>query len=289
MPSNYGYPQSRERYAKSAKTSYGARTGGPPQRRNSKASKIVLGLLYIVFTFALALFIFKSPFFFVRREKISGLSALTPQEANRIIGIASIPAKTNLFLLKSAQIQNALNQLPFIHTSNIRKIPPGTLIFQITPRTPVAALICPNGKWELDSSGEVIRPLVHPNLPVIQLTDSAKVIVGQPVNDPGVEGGILILNQYKPMGNIGISKIEVDQNGDICLNMQDHILIRIGPADQLRSKVATLERIYQLDQDIASRVQAINLICNDAIACTPRGVGNTIKPGMTSKSAIPTQ
>ena len=249
----------------------------------------MLEILYIVFALALALFIFKSPFFYIRREKITGLSELTSTEANTIVQMASISAKTNLFLMKSSRIQNALCRLPFIHAVTIRKFPPGTLILHVIPRVPVAALICPDGKWELDGAGDVIRPLAHANLPCIQLTSSTPVTIGQPVNDPGVMGGILILNQYKPDGNPGISKIEVDQNGDICLNMQDHILIKLGPADQLISKVATLERIYQLNRNIAQHLQSINLICNDALACTLRGMSNSKKTGMSTTPAIPTQ
>ena len=289
MPSQFGYQQSNKRPAQDTYSSQVGSAGKRTQYRAVKARRIILEILYIAFAFALTLFIFKSPFFYIRREKITGLSELTSTEANKIVQMTSISAKTNLFLMKSARIQNELCSLPFIQAVNIHKLPPGTLILHIIPRVPVAALICPDGKWELDGAGDVIRPLAHANLPCIQLTNSTPVTIGQPVNEPGVMGGILILNQYKPEGNPGISKIEVDQNGDICLNMQDHILIKLGPADQLISKVATLERIYQLNRNIAKRLQSINLICNDALACTPRGTSNSKKTGMSTTPAIPTQ
>ena len=289
MPSQYGYQPSSRRPAQDTYSSPSRSAGKRTQYRVVKARRMMLQILYIAFAIAMTLFIFKSPFFYIRREKISGLSELTSTEANKIVQMASIPEKTNLFLVKSSHIQKALCSLPFIHAVNIRKLPPGTLILHLFPRMPVAALICPDGQWEIDGAGDVIRPLVHKNLPWIQLTSSIPVTIGQPVNNPGVLGGILILNQYKSDGNPGISKIEVDQNGDICLNMQDHISIKLGPADQLISKIATLERIYQLDRDIASRVQSINLTCNDALACTPRGKSNSKKTGMTTTPAIPTQ
>src|SRR5205807_10069928 len=102
-----------------------------------------------------------------------------------------------------------------------------------------------------------------------------------------ISAGISALNASSRIHGPTVDKIAVDQNAELCLNMHDGIQIRIGQIDDLSTKMKLAQRIYALSPQIASQVEAIDLRCPDAPACTPRQANSASKQRESPRSPEP--
>jgi cell division septal protein FtsQ len=234
-------------------------------------------------------FVNRSPLFAIRRVHVAGLAALLPEEAALARAAATLPAGTNFFHLDRAKLESALERVPAVAGARISRRFPNRVEIAITPRAPVAILACGESRWEVDRAGVAIRPeRAGQRLPVIDCASPENVEAGRRIDVPGVAGALAAAvfcastSHGKPLG---IAKIEVDQNGDMCLNMVDSVAIRIGQNDQLDAKLALVRRIYDERPDIGAEVESIDLRFPEAPACLPRG---TAKQGRESSQPATT-
>ncbi len=235
----------------------------------------------------IALLVF-SPWFYVRSISLIGLGQLTQDEIRTATILSVVPEKTSIVLAPTHKLEQQLRRLPFVANAFVTRRLPATLIITIVPRKPIATLETGSTLWELDRDGIPIRR-ARPELvlPTISAASNEAVTAGMQVMDDGIAGGI---KAFKLCGNsrvIGFSKIDVDPNADLCLNMNDGVVIRLGQPEELQVKLALAERIYEERPDIAAEVEAIDLRYPDAPACTPRK-GRVSTDNSGSKSRRPT-
>jgi len=218
--------------------------------------------------------LFTSPALAVRRVRVLGLSGLTAWEARETQARAAIPPHTNVLRVRVDEIAAALKRLPWVADAVVwRRLPDG-LEARLTPRVPAALLTTPGGRWEIDGAGIPIRPArTAKGLPIIEMMADWKVRHGVPIAAPGVAEALFIARESVGEKPFRMAKIEVDQNADMCLNMQDNIAIRLGQADDLAAKLALVRRIYAEAPDIGTEVQVIDLRCPEAPVCIPRPPG----------------
>jgi cell division septal protein FtsQ len=255
-----------------------------PESGLRRAGRRILWLLAIALVLVGAAVVFMSPAFYVRHVRVEGLARLTPEEAAQTQACAAVPPGTNLFRAPAKQMVVALKKLSWVADAEAFRHPPGTLEVKITPRVPVAVLSAGTGQWELDAGGVVIRS-ARPglNLPEIADANSPDVRPGQLVNRTAVVeavSAVLPEGRQKP---IPVTKIEVDQNEELCLNMRDRVVIRLGQIEDLPAKLALVHRIYE-DPEIGSKVEAIDLRCPEAPACVPRAAAKESPQDAHSRS-----
>jgi hypothetical protein len=236
--------------------------------------------------YACVTFVNRSPLFAIRHVRITGLAALLPGEAAQAQAASVIPPGTNFFHLDRKKLETALKGVPALAEARISPRFPNSVDIVVTPREPVAVLAAGELRWEVDRSGVAIRPeRSAEQLPEIACSSAANVAAGQRIDVPGVAGALSAAafcasNAHgKPLS---VAKIEVDQNGDMCLNMVDNVAIRIGQNDQLDTKLSLVRRIYNERPDIGAEVESIDLRFPEAPACLPRG---TKKQGRDSSRA----
>lgn len=318
-------PEATER----ARAEAGARRARQPaeaRQRDQRAARAPLltrgrlrgitGALAVVLAGILLSAALGSPLFAVRRVEVTGLAALTPEEAAQVQALAVVPARTNLFRAPSGRLARALKALPWVTDATVARRLPGRLVVRLTPRVPVATVASASGRWEVDAGGVAIRATSvaageanggNAALPEISVAGPAEARPGERVDAPGVPEALKLAAEAAGAASargakpLPIARIEVDQSAELCLNMRDSVAIRLGQADDLSTKIALVERIYQERPDIGTAVLSIDLRCPQMPACLPRQAARessqdgTIRPaalrnsGPASGAPIPAQ
>lgn len=219
-----------------------------------------------------------SPAMVVRRVQVTGLSQLTPEEAAITRASATVPPHTNVIRARLGKTVGALCRLPWVASVTLHKHL-GSVEFVVVPRRPVALVTSANGRWEVDSAGVAIRTArASIKLPEITIPDTSGVRAGARIDVAGVSVALSAVSLAHASKPVPITKIEVDQNADICLNMKDNVAIRLGAAEDIGAKLALVTRIYNDKPDIGSLVQSIDLRSPESPSCVPRAAAKDASP-----------
>src|SRR5207244_2648255 len=100
----------------------------------------------------------------------------------------------------------------------------------------------------------------------------------------GLAGAREVIAKCTPRGGARITNVQVDQRGELCLNMSDNLLIRLGQEDALPTKIDYIQRIYDDKPGIGSEVQSIDLRWPESPSCVLRSAGKS-RPDETVHSA----
>lgn len=215
-----------------------------------------------------------SPALSVRRVEVTGVAPLAPEERQFVQETAQVAPGTNLLRAPAERIARALRMQPWTEDVSVSRRLPNTLEIRLTPRMPAATLETADGsRWEVDSQGQVLRAdRAALRLPLIHMATLQTAQPGQRVEHPVLAAALEIAARSSGTNPLPLTKIEIDQNEELCLNMQGDLLIRLGHMEELNGKIELVKRIYAQDRAIGERVAAIDLRCPTALSCTPRKV-----------------
>ena len=129
----------------------------------------------------------RSPLFEITGVRVEGVSAA---DAAVVKEVAQIARGQNLM---SADLDDALARaeaLPWIADAVIRRVPPSTVVIDVTRRKPVAILRGDAGSWLVDSGGVVIAEAQAEQLPRIELSSEAAPVPGEIIEDPAARNAL---------------------------------------------------------------------------------------------------
>ena len=233
----------------------------------------VLITLYSVLAVEMIMTALFAPALHVRRVRVEGLNGLAPAEEAQVLSAVALAPKTNWLRAPIGRMEQRLRALPWIRTATVRRRVPNLIVADIAVRQPALLVQSGADQFELDTAGVPIRP-ARPGdtaqMPAVVLDRPRAIRPGVPLQDELVLAAMQTYAAFRKQPGIHIAKIEVDQSDNICLNMQDGVVVQFGNTDAFDSKIALLQRIYAREPDIAQRLMAINLSCPTWPACTPR-------------------
>ena len=260
----------------------------PPTHRPPRMAEIrrtrqrVLLTLYVVLGVELCVTLLLSPVFGVKRTRVQGIDSLPPQEAAAILNTVSLRPGTNWFRAPVGSLQQRLNALPWVKTAQVSRRFPDTVRTQITLREPAIIVETSQGAFEVDAQGVAIRsarPVTLAGLPHVVLEGSHPVQTGSVMAGDSLRTAIQIFQAVSNDPVVRIAKIQVDQNDNLCLNMQNGFRIQFGRNEAIETKIKMTRRALKNEPNIAIRLTEINLSCPEAPACTPRVAETTAPPG----------
>lgn len=263
-------------------------TGSRAERRRIRAPhrpsvvrrvrRQVLGTLYIALVIESIVAALFSPALHVRRVRVEGLNGLAPAEQALVLSAVQIAPKTNWLRAPVGSITQRLRAMPWIRTASVWRRLPNSVVADITPRQPALLVQSGADQYEVDTDGVPIRRAHLGDaaaLPAVVLDRPRAIRLGVPLQDEPVLAAMKTYAAFRKQPGIPIAKIEVDQSDNICLNMQDGVVVQFGNMDELAPKIALLQHIYAREPDIAQRLVAINLSCPTWPACTPRSASTS--------------
>lgn len=206
---------------------------------------------------------------------------LNPNEAineRDFVTITGLDLNTNLFRIDVKQITRCLLSQPAIKDARVERQTPGTLIVNVTARTPRAWVACPDDKLPatrkpgacLISFDDIVYPCPElqfeaaANLPIIELSHHADhpITVGGKLRHPQFANCVRLINAAREQGEKGLAWIESvkqEKAWSLTLTTREGTLATFGLGDherQLRYLHTALDHSRRKGEAIAT----INLI-----------------------------
>ncbi|CCW34797.1 cell division protein FtsQ [Chthonomonas calidirosea] len=245
----------------------------PPKsyRSTAKKRRLVVGTLSLLLCIEVACALFTSPYLRVSDVVVKGLADLSPQEIDLTQQTAAKLLRHNWFIAPTHSVRQALHHLPWVRSVHIVRHFPHTLRLVIGLRQPFCRLVVGSTTYEMDDEGVPIRLARSslPPLPTIHLPQEA-IVCGRPLEDIEIGALLTILKQSRIENHPAIADVEVDSERNICLNMSDGMRVLFGQAEEIEQKIALLNRIYELQPNVAQLLSVVNLTCPSHPAAIPR-------------------
>ena len=218
--------------------------------------------------------ILTTPLLGLRHATVYGTSSLTSEEALAVEKASNLPPGLNTLFLNARKMEAKLNGIPAVKSSRVSRTGVNSIGIAIVAREPFALLIKGKEIYEADYDGIPIRPtrLTAKNrLPLIRLPGDTAVSPGTPLSQDSAMSALQILKNahYHPL--IRIVKIDIDQTGNLCLNMMDGIAIQFGLPENIPAKMEFVQKVYQCSTP-SKKVVSINISCLEHPVCVERSL-----------------
>lgn len=158
------------------------RRAGARRRR-----RMVGGVLLAVLIGAGGVAITRSPLFAITGVRVEGVQS---DQVEVVREAAQVTKGQNLM---SADFGDALERtkaLPWVADAEVRRVPPSTVVIDVTPRRPIAVVANPAGTWLVDRGGAVISEAAGEQLPRIDLLTTAAAVPGERITDPAARNAL---------------------------------------------------------------------------------------------------
>ncbi|MBV9851697.1 MAG: FtsQ-type POTRA domain-containing protein [Armatimonadetes bacterium] len=240
-----------------------------PNRKRRDWHKIIRRACGVIALAELAVLLFANPHLYVTKVQINGLQTLSTE---RVFAEAHVPARSNIFLLAlRAPFAARLRRDPVIdHVTRTIELP-HTLVLNVTERQPYATLAVADadgGKdyWLLDKGAVPFRTFdaPPPRVPLLEWQGAAPagLALGRPFRDDRLTEAYALLGLVRDKKNLGVQKIKVDQNANLCLNSTHNLQIKLGQPDALPQKIALAQAAVGWHEgEIARRAACIDVSC----------------------------
>lgn len=233
----------------------------PEEEARSESQRAISfpAIVLLFLTLATASFL-NSPYFLVRAVRVGGAHYLSEYE---VILIAGIPENTNIFLVRTGEIEKRLLATPRIRTAKAHRVLPDTISIAIEERS--TALYLPYGGYfiDIDEDGHAIgisEAITDPDVPLAVGVAPTWVEVGEPVRpehqvSTGAQVGAALLRQGIP----NISEVDVSSCEDIVIRTTDGIRVFIGGTQDIASRMRVLDSILASVREQGVPVDYIDL------------------------------
>ena len=196
------------------------------------------------------------PGFTVKRVDVAGNARVSRAE---ILARASVVRDINIWLQPTRAMRRRIEEIPYIATASIHRIPPATLRIVVTERAPFATL------WSGAQSATVDRTLR------VLATDVAAPGLPDFILQPGVElrpgafvarrDAATLRDAYEAMAAKQIQPLEValDRYGGLVITLRGGVRLLLGQERDLAQKVTLVDAILAQVVRGQRRVAAIDV------------------------------
>ncbi|HET9030241.1 MAG TPA: FtsQ-type POTRA domain-containing protein [Candidatus Aquilonibacter sp.] len=160
----------------------------------------------------------------------------------QILNAAGIALNTNIWLQNTGAMAKRIEAIPYIDKAWVRRLPPGTLLLDVTERTPFAVLQTGATRWLVDSSLRVLAAdnEASAHLPVLVADVQARP--GVTLDAPAVVG---LRNDLQAMldASIDPATVQHDRYGDVVATLHNGIRLLLGDETDLAKKLPLVNPI----------------------------------------------
>ncbi|MCC6442271.1 MAG: FtsQ-type POTRA domain-containing protein [Armatimonadetes bacterium] len=239
------------------------------RRNRRKPDYFLLRLICLLATLigGAAYYLLTAPYFEIRSVRITGCHLLKPEQMAKR---AAIPTGANIFKVSLGRAADRLMAEPMVGRVSLRRSLPGTIAIDITERVSALTLRLDGRYYEADAGGVLCRPVKTPDprKPYIEYRGREPLAVGEPFRSPGLRAALECAGFAARKKVFPLQKIEVDQNDNICLNMNKGPKIKLGRFPQLNFKLAVLETVWR-DRRVREQSEYVDLTVPDKPARRP--------------------
>lgn len=207
----------------------------------------MFSLLFLLFSFtAVAVYLF-FPSFHYSRTTILGETSLN---AERLLEMAKVETKKNIFFIDIRQAEKNIAQSPMIKEIQISRKFPSTLIFSVQERLEVGAVSFDGGFAIIDDEGmvmKIVQNLQEVKKPIIVGLQISTVKLGEKIPVEDTEQFALIMGLISGAQNAKlmdiISDVQMSDIRDVRMTTVNGITVLLGEGKDLNYKMLALHQI----------------------------------------------
>lgn len=154
-------------------------------------------LTFCLFTYGLYAFILTSPYFYINKIEIAGLSRL---EKEGVEDFLNIPPKTNIFALKLDEVRKKVESHPWVKSAKVARRLPDTLKIVIEEYKPVAIIEYDGLLYYVDEGGMIFKKISSGepfDYPLISIT--GRNTMDKERFEEGVKKAIMFLKRFSEL------------------------------------------------------------------------------------------
>ncbi|MFA6548545.1 MAG: FtsQ-type POTRA domain-containing protein [Candidatus Margulisiibacteriota bacterium] len=238
-----------------------ARSKRPRKKRRPRLGFILLLIFLILCGTA---YLLSLPIWQIRDVVVNGVSMLSEKDVRAMAGV---PISENLFYASLARAKSNLKKITAIKEVRFYRIPPATILINITERKPVAAIVFTGKSAVIDADGYIINHNANVdlnipnmvNLPVITGLQEKDVLKAEKVGADlmrVVEDILLKLSPFLESKRLQLDMRDADA---IELHLDDILLVKIGDEREIGRKMKVFEMLLKEIEGKWPRVEYIDV------------------------------
>jgi cell division protein FtsQ len=220
-------------------------------------------LVVVFFLLGCGWYFLSLPLWSITTVVVNGTQILSPDD---ITAMAGIPISDNLFFTSFARARSNLKKITAIEKFHIYRIPPGTVLINITERRPLAAVVFAKQSTIIDAQGYLVNRNPNIKLNIPNLVD-LPVVFGfseEALKSDKLEPAVTaVINQI--ISKLAIyfkaQHLQIDLGGleNINLRLDDLLLVKIGSGRDIAAKMAVFEALLPKVKNQWQKVEYIDV------------------------------
>jgi cell division protein FtsQ len=196
-------------------------------------------VLFVLMLGGLAYVVFASPLFVIRQIDWNGPESL------RGLAEEAVPMGGSLFAFRTAAVVAALREQPIVADVRVTRVPPGTLRFVVTPRTPYVRVRLAGGEYVADRGGVIFADAgEQPTVPLLMGAEVAAISDWRIPDD--VLGVAVRWLEAAPRYSLpAVVKVDYRGDGRANLALANGKLLKVGSVEDADRKLAAAEALLK--------------------------------------------
>jgi cell division protein FtsQ len=223
-----------------------------------RVKRFVLTLTFLMLAAFGVYFLLRSDVFAVRSIDVRGVERTNAAELTAASGVKT---GVNIWDVNLSAVTNRICENPWIRTASVTRQLPNSLVIQVTERKPVALVVYRTTFVAVDDAGvglEIFSSLSGQELPLITGPVVTRVVLGRPVEAPGLIAGIRAVLPLSPDVLRQVSEVNIGADGSLTMTLVTRVSVYLGQPDgSLEKRVALLPSILA---DVAKQGKSIDYI-----------------------------
>ena len=188
------------------------------------------------------------PIWRITEVAVNGTQMLVPDEIKDLSGV---PISANLFLTSFARTRENLRKITAIKDFSLYRLPPGTVIINVTERKPLAVLVFENKSAVIDEDGYILNrnpglTLNVPNmteLPVISGISTGEYDGEERIDPPAAKLIFEIISELASL--LGSRHLQLATGGfdRISFSLDDILLVKVGRNEDIKHKMEVFKAL----------------------------------------------
>lgn len=228
------------------------------KRMNVRTILIRVGIAVVSLAVIIGLvwFLFFSPVFRLRADKITVRGANAWVSNEQILNIADQQVGKSLIVVSDAKVESALENIPGVSHADSQKKFPNGLTVSVTAQRPAAMLRVKGGNdlTAVDSRGRVLNSVAKgasvAGIPVIEVNN-----VNKALKNKGVLAALTILNDLPESMRKDVASVSANTQDSITTRLSSGITVVWGDAADAKLKIAIVDKIIHDPAVIGDKTQ----------------------------------
>jgi len=238
-------------------------------RTNKRQPKLRKGrlffLIFLLLLFILGCYYFLSlPIWSITNISVNGAKILLPDE---IKTLAAVPPGSNLFFTSLKRTRANLKKISAIKSFSVYRIPPGTLLINISEREPLATMVFSKKSVIIDKDGYILNNNPNITLDIPNLVD-LPVITGfggmnsreaDRVDEQSAQIAWDIITKLAKFFKAKSIKLNLGGMENMSFLLDDILLVKLGNAEEIDKKMRVFEALLPQIENQWQQVEYVDV------------------------------